>query len=327
MNVAPVVSIIVPVYNVEAYLDACLASIKRQTYQNFELILINDCTTDESEKIIYDFLGANPQISASYIKHDKNRGISAARNSGMRVAKGEYIYFIDSDDDMLENCLEELVQATSGKPDVVIGENYIIDGMTKYVVHLKTESQNLQNEEVLNSFCRREWYNQVWNKLYRTNFLLENNLWFAEGMILEDELWSFEIASIAKKIRVVNIPTYNYYIRPKSIISSIKGVGKRWEAFYNISQLIEQKIKDYELTANPYVGKYFLDNLIVILTGFQSCGQLTKRRLDDVTRLSVMPLMELKKHKQISTKQLIAYSYFELPTMLKYWCYRLLAIL
>ena len=120
----PLVSVIVPVYNVSEYLPNCLDSIKKQSFKDYEIIIINDSSPDNSAEIIDDFIHNNPELSISIINHPENKGLSAARNSGIRIAKGEYLYFIDSDDDILPDCLELLTQDIKNESlDVVIGEN------------------------------------------------------------------------------------------------------------------------------------------------------------------------------------------------------------
>ena len=104
------VSIIVPVYNVSQYIVKCLDSIYGQTYNNIELILVDDCGSDDSMTIVHDYLASHVSIDAHIISHKKNRGLSAARNSGMEKASGEYVYFLDSDDYITLDCIEALVR-------------------------------------------------------------------------------------------------------------------------------------------------------------------------------------------------------------------------
>lgn len=119
----PKVSIIVPVYNVSQYITKCLDSIYEQTYQNIELILVDDCGSDDSMIIVHGYLTSHVSIEAHIISHQKNRGLSAARNSGIEKASGEYIYFLDSDDYITPDCIEALVKPLYHKKyDVVVGD-------------------------------------------------------------------------------------------------------------------------------------------------------------------------------------------------------------
>ena len=105
----PLVSVIVPVYNVEAYLDACLNSIIHQTYSNLEIIIVEDCSTDRSRQVLQNHL---IDVRIKFIQHSENRGLSAARNTGIGYAKGDYIIFVDSDDLIDTRLIESCVKGT-----------------------------------------------------------------------------------------------------------------------------------------------------------------------------------------------------------------------
>ena len=119
-----VVSIIIPVYQVSAYVERCLSSVMAQSYSQLECIIVNDATQDDSiakcERLISDYSGP---ISFHIIHHECNQGLSAARNTGTKAATGDYIYYIDSDDDMTPDCIEKLVNAAQMHPDaeMVVG--------------------------------------------------------------------------------------------------------------------------------------------------------------------------------------------------------------
>lgn len=321
----PFLSVILPVYNVDKYLVHCLDSIKSQTFLSYELIVVNDCSPDNSGMIIKSFIDQNPQIDIKLINHKQNRGLSAARNSGLDIAKGKYVYFLDSDDDILPNCFETLCnQASSSKADIIVGENYIVsEGETKRV-ELQVNGFLSQNN-ILDAYCKRKWYNQVWNKLYRMDFLKEKKLRFVEGTILEDEIWSFDIACLAQTAIFIKDPTYNYYIRPKSIISTVKDSSARWKTFLNVNRIIREHISCYHLEANASVGLYFLENLLVTVSGLKAQKALTPALLDNAVQLNAMPILQLYKRNKLSLKQLIAYSYFMLPKPLSFWWHRVLS--
>lgn len=215
----PKVSIIVPVYNVSQYIVKCLDSIYGQTYNNIELILVDDCGSDDSMTIVHDYLASHVSIEAHIISHQKNRGLSAARNSGMEKASGEYIYFLDSDDYITPDCIEALVKPLYHKKyDVVVGDyQYSNDENSD----LKLQNVELSGQQILDSYANGLWYVMAWNKLCRKDFLLDNRLTFEEGYLHEDVIWSFKLACKAQSMYVINKVTYHYLVRSSSIMTSM----------------------------------------------------------------------------------------------------------
>ena len=172
----PKISIIVPVYNVSQYITKCLDSIYGQTYKNIELILVDDCGSDDSMTIVQDYLASHVSIDAHIISHKKNRGLSAGRNSGMEKASGEYVYFLDSDDYITSDCIEALVKPLNNKKyDVVVGDYQYSNGEKS---DLKLHNEELSGQQILDSYANGLWYVMAWNKLCRKDFLLDNNLTF-----------------------------------------------------------------------------------------------------------------------------------------------------
>ena len=221
----PLVSIIVPVYNVGPYIEACIRSVMRQTYDGpMECIIVDDCGTDDSmaivEKVIEDY---NGPITFKILHHTHNRGLSAARNTGMDVATGEYIFFLDSDDELTDDSIEKLVYPLKDeKFDIVVGDLKRINKNADQVpsmFKLKLPDKTLlRNEDVLNAFLNgRQWYVLAQNKLYSNALIKRYKLKFKEGIIHEDVLWSFLVACYAKSLYAVRDITYLYKERNGSI--------------------------------------------------------------------------------------------------------------
>ena len=220
------VSIIVPVYNVAPYIEGCLKSVMRQTYQGeMECLLIDDCGTDDSmaiaERMVNTYKGP---IRFEVICHEKNRGLSAARNTGINAAKGEYIYFLDSDDEITDDCIEKLTSPVMGDAtiEMVMG-NYTIhsDGckVKRYEQPVVKQQEEMTSLEAVRDYYlnKRGFYVYAWNKLIRKDFLTRNNLWFKEGMLWEDYLWTFFVAKHLSHLYVFPDTTYIYYKRQNSI--------------------------------------------------------------------------------------------------------------
>ena len=227
----PLVSIIIPVYNVEPYIEHCINSVLRQTYSHLEVILIDDCTPDRSMEIakalINDYENQNHNengndISFVFLTHEHNRGLSVARNTGIDAATGDYLFFLDSDDEITDNCIEILVrEAEEGGYDAVCG-NFMIDGKVyekwKRYQHLELKSYNL--DEILRNFTNGHLYVMVWNKLVRRELINMKTLYFKEGIVCEDNLWSFLLVNQVSSMRVVSNITYIRRVRENSITTA-----------------------------------------------------------------------------------------------------------
>ena len=214
------ISIIIPVYNVAPFVADCIHSVMRQTWQGqLECIFVDDCGTDNSmevvQKTIQDYQGS---ISFKTVSHEQNRGLSAARNTGMAAATGDYVYFLDSDDEITPDCIAVMACLLEQEHyDMVIGDYRIVgSGMPKIPLML-SEGQVLRGKEVLHAYRQKDWYMMSVNKLYRKALLDQYGLRFREGIIHEDELWSFQIACKAQTLACVKKETYIYKLREGSI--------------------------------------------------------------------------------------------------------------
>ena len=226
----PSVSIIVPIYNVKAFVEDCIQSVMRQTFTgNMECIVVDDCGQDDSmvivEKMVADYQGP---ISFKILRHTHNRGLSAARNTGMDAARGEYFFFLDSDDSLTEDCIDNLVKPLANeKIDVVVGfVNYLLATTTGQVVKTHgpqdlniTEDFMLRPPMILRSY-KKQWAVVAWNRLYRADFLRHFRLRFKEGLHFEDNLWSFQVACLASSLYIVSKTTYVHKLRVGSIMDT-----------------------------------------------------------------------------------------------------------
>lgn len=220
------ISIIIPVYNVEKYIERCLRSVLTQAYDvGLECILVDDCTPDRSMEIAKRLLASyTGDICFKIIRHDRNRGLSAARNTGIREATGEYLYFLDSDDEITPDAMELLVGFAERYPraEVIQGNLYttyqmkfllIPDSLPEYISEVGKLRRMLLKSSVIPM--------TAWNKMIRKDFLQRHSLWFEEGIIHEDYLWNFFIACCISSIAVCHKPTYVYYWNEGSIMGKI----------------------------------------------------------------------------------------------------------
>ena len=176
------ISIIIPIYNVEKYVAECLNSVINQTYDHskIECILVDDCTPDKSMNIANELI-ANYNGDMTFIikKHDHNQGLSAARNTGIDIATGTYIYFIDSDDYIYPNSIAALMSASDNKnTDIVIGNHYR-ESYKRTEIN-KSKSCYLKNLNVL--YWGKTMKIQAWNTLMKRNIIITNRLRFNIGI-------------------------------------------------------------------------------------------------------------------------------------------------
>lgn len=222
------VSIIVPVYNVEKYIGKALESVIGQTYQDLEILIVDDCGNDLSMEIVErqcPLIGRQSYRqylslqNIQILRHNHNRGLSAARNTALEVAKGEWVYFFDSDDILAPDCIETLVKLAEANPDaeMIVGQyDEFTEGEEYHPARWK-QLGGVYGDDVIGAYMDGKIPTTAWNKLVRRDFLIKNSLWFEEGLVHEDALWSFQVFCLAHKVVVADAITYHYLQRPGSL--------------------------------------------------------------------------------------------------------------
>ena len=213
----PLISVIVPIYNVEKYLQKCVESIINQTYKNLEIILVDDGSPDNCPAICDSYAVKDSRIK---VIHKVNGGLSDARNAGMKIATGEYISFIDSDDYISNDFINELYSAiNSQNSDIAeckIIKVYEDEPLGEINDSCKITSFDCQRS--LSKLIDEDGFHQhVWNKLYKSEIALK--LLFEKGKLNEDEFWTYQVFGMAKKATVVEKTMYFYLQRKGSIMS------------------------------------------------------------------------------------------------------------
>lgn len=259
-NMEDKISVVVPIYNVEKYLIKCIDSIINQTYKNLEIILVDDGSPDSSGKIAEDF-----KIKDSRIKviHKENGGLSDARNVGIDNATGKYIVFIDSDDYVEKEFVEELYKALDENIKIAqCGIKKVNDNFEILEEYGYKESVKKSGSEMLKDTYTHKNYLEntvVWNKIYDIN--LFKNIRFPKGKIHEDEYTTYKLFYGQENIKVINKNLYNYRQAPDSI------TGKK----YNLKRLdiidaYEERLeffKDKDINLYKMILKVFLGELII----------------------------------------------------------------
>lgn len=227
-------SIIVPVYNVEKYIKKCLDSIINQTYKNFEIIIVDDGSKDNSIKIAKEVLASKDNVK---IVHKANGGLSDARNYGMKYAKGEYIWFVDSDDYIRHDALEVLSKGLG--PDI-ISFGYYKDIKGKIInVNIKNIKLDKVKRYLLNSPA-------AWMKIFKRKFLLENNIVFEKGKYYEDLGLTPWLIKYTNNIEFIEDNLYYYVIREDSIMTKKNFNSKKDDRFWAIGNILNNLGNKYK---------------------------------------------------------------------------------
>ena len=216
----PFFSIIIPIFNSEKYIENCLKSVFNQNFKDFELILIDDGSTDNSYLICENYIIDKTSV---YLYHQENQGPSYSRNKGLKHAKGKYIIFLDSDDQLPEDALNHYYD-NNNDCDIIFSNALIFRDNKEYLV-----THSLKNEKIINN---SEFYllNQLKSKnmlmspcfkSYNRIFLIESGVWFKTGIYHEDELWLPQVILKAEKIYTIDHITYHYIIRKNSITTQV----------------------------------------------------------------------------------------------------------
>lgn len=220
------VSIIIPVYNVESFIFNCLLSVINQTAkEGIECILVDDCGKDDSVKVANDFIQAyQGSIEFRLLHHEHNKGLSAARNTGIRAAKGEYVYFLDSDDTITSDCIAGFLRITEEHPEIDLIQG-LISQNSPYMNQFSTKALPGYTED--RKYIKKALldYNELpvcaANKMIRRKLIIDNNLFFKEGIIHEDNYWSFFLAKHVKSLAIYPHKCYLYTENPISITKAI----------------------------------------------------------------------------------------------------------
>ena len=224
-GVLPLISVGIPVYNVEPYIEKCLLSVLNQTYERLEILAVDDLGTDQSMQIVERLIDSHPRGSQiRIIKHTQNKGLSEARNTAIKECKGEYIYFLDSDDYMELNAIEVLyAQAKEHKTDIVIASHRMVafdTGVELPTFHNSTYRVIKGKDAFANFVCADlRWHVTLmaWNVLFTTDFIRKNSLQFF-GRKDEDSLFFSDYYSAVESAVIMPDITYNYVARPGSIM-------------------------------------------------------------------------------------------------------------
>lgn len=260
-------SVIIPVYNVEKYLKECVDSILNQTFSDYELILVDDGSTDGSPQICDDYAAIDSRVK---VIHNKNGGASAARNTGMKAAQGEYIINIDSDDYFLTNDVFEKIYNCSNNKDIILFKYQKYFDETKRFEKCPFSYANISEDdsfvESIDKLVRADaFFGMAWMKTVKRELIAENNIYFEEGIVGEDIDWNYNLYCNASSLVTIDEAFIAYRQRENSVTSapkiksltSLLYIIKRWAD--RINSLSDEVLKKALLGS---LAKHYSNTLI-----------------------------------------------------------------
>lgn len=256
----PTITIIIPVYNAANLLERCLKSLAAQSYTLLELVFVNDCCTDHSELILIDFkhimADTHPSVSVKIINHDVNKGVAAARNSGLVVATGDYIYYLDADDFMAENAIEILVDKALQTNADVVGCNWVLQ-FEKTGRHM-SQPKPKTPEEAIEFMAKGVMRWNLWLFLVKKELYDDFEIRFLPGENMgEDMMVMFKILLYAQTIAMVQESLYYYAQTNGESLTNTYSDKHKQEVVNNLYEL-----NNHSIIVNKIVNWDFLFNCL-----------------------------------------------------------------
>ena len=268
------VTIAMPVYNASDFIEKSLRTAFEQTHKNIEILILNDCSTDGSIEVIHR-IAEKYHILLTIYNSPKNKGVGAMRNKAIELAKGDYLYFLDSDDYMSEDCLELMIsEARKYDADLVIGSHMDVRDDVKYIKKEEPFSFDKPDEFATYAFTKRYGYaGGVWNKLMKTDLLRQDHILFPDFRVGEDVPFIFQLITKVQKVVLIDKVTYQYIIRPGSLcqynprdIIPKREVDTHVASKLLLKDILSQNIdKPYYIPMLTIVMDYCLDTVRVII--------------------------------------------------------------
>jgi len=313
MKKKSIISIIVPIYNVDKYLNKCIESILNQTYTNLEIILIDDGSTDDSGKICDEYAEKDDRI---IVIHKENGGVSSARNEGLKIATGKYLCFVDSDDEVKKEYIETLVNLISKNNIDIAMINYIRkypDYETKNEYFIENKLLN-KNQFFIHLFENNSYGGYLFNKIFIKEKILSNNVRFDENIhICEDLLFVCQVADKCEKFYYdFDEYLYYYYIRSDSALRSKYSArtATRVDIYDTILEILNTNGVDTIFVKRDYV--YYA---LVARNELSSIDEALKRKYVSISKKYFKEIIKSKKILFEDKIKLIIMLYF--PIMFK----------
>lgn len=329
-----VVSVIIPVFKVEQYIQRCLESVIAQDCDGFsiECIIVDDCSPDRSIAIAEKLIATNQRDDITFviIHHDVNKGISAARNTGIKAAKGDFIYLIDSDDHIMEQTLKSMVSYYLKYPyvDMVMGNSLCIgvNYLTNTEVTNNSSSPFLLDDKVSmwRLLLTRSFDHHAWNKLIRRSFILEHDLFFDEGVIYEDIPWTYRVMSCLSSVLLVPGLMYLYEYNPSSIIHTTPQKAESMISSFTFicDYLQKNPPKDDSKNGLLIAHRIFLYHWMTVLLEAQNKFGVGKEVSGKISQIKKNMLVDAIKHCRVLLALFLLTLFAPFTKLLKFRFYR-----
>ena len=293
------VSIIIPVFNTEQYLPRCIDSILNQSFSDFELLLVDDGSTDGSGAVC-DAYAEKDKDSRIRVFHKENGGVSSARNLGLREAKGEWISFVDSDDELLSGGLQIMADGISNEVDMVMAGYYELEGETLLTDTSKFGKDGIisRNDALFMMYPSKDmpYMGYPWGRLYKRSLILEKILLFDEHIkIKEDTLFVVEyLCGAQKQICYISAPVYKYVKSPVGVMCGLSQLYNpnyltSFEAVVKMNRLV-QGLPEIDKTLSK-AAKYEVVNRIYLIYGHMLDNDAVDKRV--ISRLKCRAIHEV----------------------------------
>lgn len=270
-----ILSVIIPVYNIDQYLPRCLNSILEQSLEDFELILVNDGSVDKSQEVCESYAKYDPRIK---VINKINEGLSVARNTGIKIAKGEYILFIDGDDFIVENTFSILVnRAKSDLLDILVADamTYVSDDNKRLKCRKRFSMEKIFTGEdfLYESLRQNAMLMCAPMSLYRREFILKSDVLFKPGLLHEDELWTPQIFLKAKRVEYIDFTFYMHFKREGSITQK----KEKTKNAVDLVNIISELAVIYSKLVNIKLKKLLYDYLVMLYLSSFYIGKLYRK--------------------------------------------------
>lgn len=266
------VSVIIPIFRVEKFIERCAISLFEQTLDSIEYIFVDDTTPDKSIEILTDVLERYPQRKpqVTILRHDVNKGLPAARNSGLSVAGGEYVFHCDSDDYLESNALEQMLNvAEKTDSDIVWCDYYLSFSMNERIMAQPNYSNS---QEAIKGMLSGTMKYNVWNKLAKRRLYVNNSISFPAGHSMGEDMTMIKLFAHAKKVAYINAPLYHYIRLNTDAMTQSYSERKIADIEFNVAQTLDYLLKNCKFDLTQEFAFFKLSTKLPLLISDKICN-------------------------------------------------------